>query len=62
MRRGMTGDQARRAAQLSLGGVDQVKEECRDERPARVFSDLWRDLRHSVRALLRRPGDVRSVS
>lgn len=56
IRRGMTPNEARRAAQMSLGGVEQVKEECRDERPARVFADLARDIRLSVRALLRRPG------
>jgi putative ABC transport system permease protein len=55
-RRGMTPEQARRQALLSLGGVEQVKEECRDERPARLLADLWRDLRHSVRGLARRPG------
>jgi len=56
IRRGMSAAEARRAAKLSLGGVEQVKEECRDEQPARVLSDLARDIRHSVRALLRRPG------
>jgi putative ABC transport system permease protein len=56
LRRGMTPEQARRQALLSLGGVEQVKEECRDERPARLMADLWRDLRHSFRGLARRPG------
>ena len=56
IRRGMSPDEARRSARLSLGGVEQVKEECRDERPARLISDLARDIRHSVRALRRRPG------
>ena len=56
LRRGMTSETARRQALLSLGGVEQVKEECRDERPARMMADLWRDLRHSFRGLARRPG------
>ena len=56
LRRGMTPQAAHRQAMLSLGGVEQVKEECRDERPVRMLADLWRDLRHSVRGLARRPG------
>ena len=44
LRRGMTPEIARRQALLSLGGVEQVKEECRDERPARIMADLWRDI------------------
>ncbi len=55
LRRGMTPDEARRSARLSLGGVEQVKEECRDERPARLAADFLRDLRHTIRSLARRP-------
>jgi hypothetical protein len=40
IRKGMTPEAARRTARLSLGGVEQVKEECRDERPARLLTDL----------------------
>lgn len=54
--RGMSPEEARRVASMKLDGVEKVKEECRDERPARFLNDLWRDLRHSTRALLRRPG------
>ena len=46
--------EARRRARLEFGGSDQIKEECRDERPARLLADLWRDVRHSFRALARR--------
>ncbi len=56
VRRGMTPDEARRQAMISLGGIEQVKQDCRDERPARLLADLWRDVRHSVRGLRRRPG------
>ena len=32
IRSGMTREEARRQARLSVGGIDQVKEECREER------------------------------
>ena len=50
---GMTPDEALYAAQRDFGGVDQVKERYRDERRPRWLEDSFRDLRHSVRALLR---------
>ena len=44
--RGMSPEEARRSATLRIGGVEKVKEECREERPAHWITDLWRDLRH----------------
>ena len=32
IRSGLTGEEAQRQARLSFGGIDQVKEECREER------------------------------
>ena len=55
IRRGMAPQEARRAALARLGGVETVKEECRDVQRFRVVEDLWRDLRHGFRRLLARP-------
>ncbi|MDQ3803212.1 MAG: ABC transporter permease [Acidobacteriota bacterium] len=53
--RGMRPDEARRAALVSFGGVEQIKEECRDVRGARVLEDRWQDLRYGARMLWKRP-------
>ena len=55
IRRGMAPREARRTALARLGGVEMVKEQCRDVHRFRVADDLWRDLRHGFRRLLARP-------
>ena len=55
IRRGMAPREARRTALARLGGVEMVKEQCRDIHRFRVAEDLWRDLRHGFRRLLARP-------
>ncbi|MBX3280294.1 MAG: hypothetical protein KF868_20020 [Acidobacteria bacterium] len=54
--RGMTEEEARRAARRRFGGVDQVKEACRDEARSRPAEELWSDLKYGARVLLRNPG------
>ena len=55
MRSGMTPDEARRQAMIKLGGLEQVKEECRDTWGVRVISELAQNLRYAVRSLRRDP-------
>ena len=55
IRRGMAPREARRTALARLGGVETVKEQCRDVQRFRFAEDLWRDLRHGFRRLLARP-------
>ncbi|MEW6734515.1 MAG: ABC transporter permease [Acidobacteriota bacterium] len=53
---GMSPEEARRTALLMFGGVEQIKEECRDVRGTRLIEDLWQDLRYGVRMLVKNPG------
>jgi predicted permease len=53
---GMSRDDARRAARLAIGGVDQVKDHVRDVRAGAWLDALRQDLRFGVRTLIRRPG------
>jgi len=56
LRRGMTPAEARRQAIIKLGGVEQVKEECRDAWSVRFINELLQDLRYGLRQLRRDPG------
>src|SRR6516165_3686118 len=53
---GMGPQEARHAAFRSLGGVEQVKEECREARRMNLIENFMRDLRLGLRMLRRKPG------
>jgi len=53
---GMGPQEARHAAFRSLGGVEQVKEECREARRMNLIENFMRDLRLGLRMLRRNPG------
>ena len=53
---GMNPQEARRAARQSLGGVEQVKEECRDMRRTNLIENFLQDVRFGFRMLRRSPG------
>src|SRR6184192_928102 len=53
---GMATDEARRQAMLAFGGVEKVREECRDVRPFKLLEDFAQDVRYGVRQLRRSPG------
>ena len=56
VRSGMSPEEATRRARLEFGGIEQVKEECRDGWGLRFLSELSQDLRYGLRQLRRSPG------
>jgi putative ABC transport system permease protein len=54
--KGMTAEDARRAALLELGGMEQTKEACRDQRSLSFVDELAQDLRYAARTLAMRLG------
>src|SRR5215472_1937241 len=53
---GVNPQEARRAALQALGGVEQVKEECREARKMNLIENFGRDARLGLRMLRRNPG------
>ena len=52
---GVPVEEARRRARLEFGGLDQVKEDCRDARGVGIIETLIIDLRYSLRTLAKNP-------
>jgi predicted permease len=56
MRQGMTAEDARRAARLAYGGVEQAKQLHRDERGFQGLGQTLQDIRYTFRQLSKSPG------
>jgi len=56
LRKGMSAEDARREALRSFGGVEQTKENYRDQRGLPMIETTLQDLRFGLRMLRRRPG------
>ena len=56
VRAGMTPDEARRAAILKLGGIEQTKESYRERCGLPVLETVFQDLRYGLRMLWHSPG------
>ena len=56
VRQGMTPEEARRAARLAYGGVEQAKQRHRDERTFQGLSQIPQDIRYTFRQLRKSPG------
>jgi predicted permease len=52
---GMSAGQARIAALRMMGGVSQIKEECRDMRMTTGIEGFFRDIRHALRMMRKNP-------
>ncbi len=59
--RGMTPDHARRAALPELGGIELIKEECRDMRRTQWFEATLQDCRFGIRTFRRQPAFTLSI-
>jgi putative ABC transport system permease protein len=55
---GMRAEEARYAARRSFGPVDQMKEECRDQRRVNLIETFAADVRHGLRLLAKNPGST----
>jgi putative ABC transport system permease protein len=56
MSNGMNSTEAKRAARMSMGGPEQLKEEIRSARAGAWLESLWQDLRFGARILAKNPG------
>jgi putative ABC transport system permease protein len=56
LKEGLSSDEAARRVRMTFGGMEQVKEDCRDARGVSLFEDLMQDFRYGWRTLLKSPG------
>ena len=54
--RGLTPEQARRAALRDMGGIAQVREAHREQRGFPVVESAWHDIRYALRTFRKSPG------
>src|SRR5215469_12037594 len=53
---GIAPDEALRRARIEFGGMEGVKEECRESRRGHLLETLLQDVRYGLRVMRRTPG------
>ncbi|MFN2622316.1 MAG: ADOP family duplicated permease [Chthoniobacterales bacterium] len=61
VKQGMNEEEARRAAMLEVGGVEQVKEVVRSNRAGFAIETFFQDVRYGLRSLRKKPGFALTV-
>src|SRR5689334_11714602 len=61
LRRGLPFEEARRAARVAFGGVEQMKEASRDARGTARIESVARDVRYAIRSLKSQPAFTLTV-
>ena len=56
LRSGLTPDEALRRTRIELGGLEQVKEECRESWGIALITSLFQDTSYALRVLRKSPG------
>src|SRR5215216_6673682 len=56
IKEGLKPAEARLAALIEIGGVEQVKESVREVRMGQTLEAIWQDLRYGIRMLVKYPG------
>ena len=54
IKEGLHPEEARRAALIELGGVEQVKERVREVKMGQKLETMWQDLRYGARVVVRK--------
>ena len=55
VRAGVAESEARRLTRLEFGGMEQIKEECRERRGTLWLESIWRDVQYALRRLRKAP-------
>lgn len=56
IRSGMTEEEARRSTRLEFGGLEQVKDDCRESRGTMLLASIVQDLNFALRQMRKNPG------